>query len=122
VSAPSGVLVVDDQRPFRLAARGLLAGTPDLVLVGEATSGEEAVELATRLRPRVVLMDVRLPGIDGIEATRRILAVAPATVVVLVSTHRQDDLPGGWRTCGAVAFWRKEELDMEALGALAAGR
>ena len=117
-----GVLVVDDQRPFRVAARGLLAGTPGLTIVGEATSGEEAVELATRLRPRLVLMDVRLPGIDGIEATRRILAIAPATVVVLVSTHRQTDLPGGWATCGAAAFWPKEELDVDALGALVAGR
>jgi DNA-binding NarL/FixJ family response regulator len=115
-----GVLVVDDQRPFRVAARGLLATADALTVVGEATSGEEAVELAALLRPRLVLMDVWLPGIDGIEATRRILAVAPATVVVLVSTHRQADLPGSWATCGAAAFLRKEELDVDALGALVA--
>jgi DNA-binding NarL/FixJ family response regulator len=119
--APLGVLVVDDQRPFRMAARGMLATAADLTVVGEATSGEEAVVLVARLRPRLVLMDVRLPGIDGIEATRRILATAPATVVVLVSTHRQADLPGGWATCGAVAFLRKEDLDVDALGALVVG-
>jgi two-component system invasion response regulator UvrY len=111
------VLVVDDQRPFRVAARGLLATVAELTVVGEATTGEEAVELAVRLRPRLVLMDVRLPGIDGIEATRRILALAPSTVVVLVSTHRQADLPRGWATCGAAAFLRKEDLDVDMLGA-----
>jgi DNA-binding NarL/FixJ family response regulator len=119
---PLGVLVVDDQRPFRAAARALLATAPGMTVVGEATSGEQAVELVMRLRPGLVLMDVWLPGIDGIEATRQILAVAPATVVVLVSTHRQADLPGAWASCGAVAFVRKEELDVDALGALAAGR
>ena len=115
-----GVLVVDDQRPFRSAARGLLATADRLTVVGEATSGEEAVALAARLRPKVVLMDVRLPGIDGIEATRRILAIAPRTLVVLVSTHRQADLPPGWATCGAAAFLRKEDFSVEALGALVA--
>jgi two-component system, NarL family, invasion response regulator UvrY len=115
-----GVLVVDDQRPFRAAARGLLATADRLTVVGEATSGEEGVELAARLRPKVVLMDVRLPGIDGIEATRRILAIAPRTLVVLVSTHRQADLPPGWATCGAAAFLRKEDFSVEALGALVA--
>ena len=119
---PLAVLVVDDQRPFRAAARALLATAPGMTVVGEATSGEQAVDLVLRLRPGLVLMDVWLPGIDGIEATRRILAVAPATVVVLVSTHRQADLPGAWASCGAVAFVRKEELDVDALGALAAGR
>jgi two-component system invasion response regulator UvrY len=122
VTPPVGVLVVDDKRPFRAAARVLLAGAPGLAVVGEATTGAEAVELATRLRPAVVLMDVRLPDIDGIEATRRILAIAPATVVVLMSTHRRADLPRGWSSCGAVAFWRKEDLDVDALGALVSGR
>jgi two-component system, NarL family, invasion response regulator UvrY len=120
--APLGVLVVDDQRPFRAAARGLLATAAGLTLVGEATTGEEAVELAARLGPQLVIMDVRLPGIDGVEATRRIMAIAPATAVVLVSTHRRTDLPPGWATCGAVAFLRKEELDVEILGSVVTGR
>jgi two-component system, NarL family, invasion response regulator UvrY len=119
---PLGVLVVDDRRPFRTAARALLDTAPGMTVVGEATSGEQAVDLVMRLRPRLVLMDVWLPGINGIEATRRILAVAPATVVVLVSTHRQADLTGAWASCGAVAFVRKEELDADALGALVAAR
>jgi two-component system invasion response regulator UvrY len=120
--APLSVLIVDDQRPFRAAARGLLAAAAGLTLVGEATTGEEAVELAARLQPQLVIMDVRLPGIDGVEATRRILAIAPATAVVLVSTHRRADLPREWANCGAVAFMRKEELDVEVLGAVVTSR
>lgn len=112
------VLVVDDQRPFRAASRALLATASGLTVVGEATSGEEAVELAARLRPGLVLMDVWLPCIGGIEATRRILRVAPAAVVVLVSTHRQDQLPPGWDRCGAAAFLRKEDLNADELIAL----
>src|SRR4051812_722218 len=93
--APLGVLVVDDQRPFRAAARGLLATAAGLTLVGEAPPGEEAVELAARLRPQLVIMAVRLSGIDGVEAPRRIMAIAPATAVVLVSPPRPAGPPPG---------------------------
>jgi two-component system, NarL family, invasion response regulator UvrY len=121
-TAPVEVLVVDDQLPFRRAARALLTAEGRFTVVGEAGDGEEAVALVARLRPRLVVMDVRLPGIDGVEATRRILAEHPATVVVLVSTHRQADLPADVTTCGSAAFMPKEDFDAEALDALLAGR
>jgi len=112
---PVTVLVVDDQQPFRLAAAQMLELEDGFRLVGEAATGEEGVAMAAALQPLLVLMDVRLPGIDGIEATRRILAARPRTAVVLVSTHSAADLPASLRTCGAIAFLRKDEVDPESL-------
>ena len=104
------VMVVDDQPAFRRAARTVLGRLLDFELVGEATSGEEAVDLAETLRPALVLMDINLPGIDGIEATRRIVARHADTAVVLVSTYRAEELPDGAATCGAIAYLHKERL------------
>ena len=118
-TGPIGVVVVDDQLPFRRAARRMFAAAPKFTIIGEAATGEEAVELIRSLRPKLVLMDVLLPGIDGIEATRRILSEAPATVVVLVSTRRRADLPQHLNESGAV-FIQKENLDPEVLRALVA--
>ncbi|MGZ4640111.1 MAG: response regulator transcription factor, partial [Actinomycetes bacterium] len=70
------VLVVDDQRPFRAAAAAVLRRTPGFVLVGEASSGEEALERVAELAPRLVLMDINMPGISGIEATQRLRETA----------------------------------------------
>ena len=112
------VLVVDDQLPFRLAAARMLAPEDGFRLVGEAEDGEQAVEMAAVLAPALVLMDVRLPGIDGIEATRRILASHPGTAVVLVSTHAVGDLPPSLASCGARGFLRKHEVDPDTLEAL----
>jgi two-component system, NarL family, invasion response regulator UvrY len=109
------VLVVDDQQPFRGAARALLAQCPEFQLVGEAASGEEAVELAAGVRPELVLMDINMPGIDGFEATRRLLQVHPDTVVVLCSTYSAADLPEEATICGAQAYVDKGELDPEIL-------
>jgi two-component system invasion response regulator UvrY len=118
---PRSVLLVDDQRQFRVTVRSLLDGEASYVVVGEADDGEEAVELARSLRPDVVLMDVRLPGINGIEATRRILASAPTTTVVLLSTVRRAALPADLLGCGAVGFLQKEDVDPVALQALIGG-
>lgn len=117
--APVRVLVVDDQVPFRRAAAEMLSHVAGLELVGEAGTGEEGVELALRLEPHLVLMDVRLPGIDGAEATQQILAARPETVVVLVSTYPRSHLPAGIATCGAALFLPKEQLDPDRLAALA---
>ena len=104
------VLVVDDQRPFRLAAAAVLRRAEGFELVGEAATGEDAVEQVASLHPALVLMDINMPGIDGIEATRRILADAPGTVVFLCSTYQRSDLPPDADTSGANAYISKDEL------------
>ena len=104
------VLVVDDQAPFRDAARAVIARVRGFELIGEATSGEEAVALVEALHPAVVLMDINMGAIDGVEATRIITMTFPETFVILVSTYAVDDLPPGARTCGAAAYVNKDEL------------
>ena len=109
------VLIVDDQAPFRRAAASVVKVTGGFQVVGEAESGEEAVELATSLAPRLVLMDINMAGIDGIEATRRITSMHPDVVVVLVSTYQADDLPADAATSGAAAYVNKEEFGPQVL-------
>ena len=109
------VLIVDDHGPFRAIARTVVSVTPGFDLVGEAASGEEAVRLATELAPGVVLMDINLPGIDGLEATRQIIAVDPATIVVLLSTYSDRDLPPEAATCGAARYVHKEHFGPDVL-------
>ena len=122
MAAAVTVLVVDDQLPFRRAAAEMFRLLGGFDLVGEAQSGEEGVELALRLEPQMVLMDVRLPGIEGTEATRRILASRPDTVVVLVSTYPRSSLPADIATCGAAGFLPKERLGPDTLAAIAGTR
>jgi DNA-binding NarL/FixJ family response regulator len=109
------VLVVDDQEPFRSIARTVISVTPGFEVAGEAVTGEEAIEQADRLNPRIVLMDINLPGINGLEATRRILARHPSTAVVLLSTYSDKDLPPEARTCGAVRYVHKEDFGPDVL-------
>ena len=109
------VLIVDDQAPFRRAARAVVTLTPGFEVVGEAESGEDAVALAASLRPGLVLMDINLPGINGIEATRRITTAAPATVVMLLSTYQADDLPFDREGSGAVAYVHKERFGPDVI-------
>ena len=116
------VLVVDDQAPFRLAARAVVRRTGGFELVGEAGTGEEAVELATELHPALILMDINMPGINGIEATRRIVADVPGTIVFLCSTYTLDELPADAATSGANAYVNKEELSPAVLERLWADR
>jgi two-component system, NarL family, invasion response regulator UvrY len=105
-----GVLIVDDQAPFRRAAKMVMAATPGFNVIGEAESGEEAVELFDELAPGLVLMDINLPGINGIEATRRITGAHPDATVLLLSTYQAADLPGGADSCGAAGYVNKEEF------------
>ena len=112
---PVGVLIVDDQAPFRRAARAVVTATPGFDVVGEAESGEEAVDLMGELHAGLVLMDINLPGISGIEATRRITAAHPEVVTVLLSTYRREDLPPDAGTCGAAAYVNKEEFGPSVL-------
>ena len=112
---PVPVLIVDDQAFFRSAARAVLAVTPGFTAVGEAASGEDAVIRVEELRPGLVLMDIHLPGISGIEATRRIVGTHPDTAVLLLSTYRAEDLPADARDCGAIAYLHKEDFEPEVL-------
>ncbi|MFZ0160753.1 MAG: response regulator transcription factor [Kineosporiaceae bacterium] len=105
-----GVLIVDDQAPFRSVARTVVGRLRGWHVLGEAATGEEAVALASAQPPGLVLMDINLPGINGIEATRRIVAARPETVVVLMSTYAADDLPPDAQTCGARSYIRKDDL------------
>lgn len=109
------VLIVDDQAPFRSAARAVITVTPGFTVVGEAESGEQAVELADSLQPSMVLMDINMPGIDGYEATRKITEAHPEILVILVSTYSQSDLAADARLCGAGAYVHKEELAPKVL-------
>jgi len=84
------VLLVDDHSVVRAGVRGMLAGEPDVTVVGEAASAAEAVVSVAALAPDVVLMDLRMPGGDGVAATRRILAGSPATRVVVLTTYETD--------------------------------
>jgi DNA-binding NarL/FixJ family response regulator len=104
------VLVVDDQLPFRIAARNVVSRTDGFELVGEAPTGEDAVDLVAELHPDLVLMDINMPGINGIEATRRIVAAAGDTVIFLCSTYELADLPSDATASGARAYVNKESL------------
>jgi len=109
------VLIVDDQAPFRRAARAVVGATPGFVVVEEADSGEAAVELVERLAPGLVLMDINMPGIGGIEAARRITREHPDTVVMLLSTYQETDLPADARACGAAAYVNKEAFEPQVV-------
>ncbi len=85
------LLIADDHTLFRHGIRALLASVPDVELVGEAAGGEEAVALAAQLEPDVVLMDIKMPGTNGIEATRRIMQTNPAARVVVLTMLEDDD-------------------------------
>jgi DNA-binding NarL/FixJ family response regulator len=104
------VLIVDDQPPFREVARTLVSLLAGWRVVAEVETGEDAVERAGAARPSVVLMDINLPGISGIEASRQITTRWPDVRVILLSTYAVDDLPTDARTCGATAYLHKEDL------------
>lgn len=104
------VWVVDDQASFRRAAVEMLATTKGFMLAGEYETGESAIELLRDGSAGIVLMDIHLPGMDGIEATRRIRAAHPDLMVLLMSTYDVEDLPAGPADCGASGYLHKEHL------------
>ena len=109
------VLIVDDQEPYRRAMAAVVEATDGFTVVGSVTTGEESLTAAADLRPALVLMDVHLPGIDGIEATRRLAADPDGPVVVLLSTYDVDqvDVEGS----GAAAYVGKADLAPDRLSA-----
>ena len=121
-----GVLVVDDQALVRAGFRMILEAEPDLLVVGEAAEGEQAVAQVRACRPDVVLMDVRMPGVDGIEATRRILAAdqGSGVRVIMLTTFDMDEYVYDALRAGASGFLLKDvvpEQLVEGIRAVATG-
>lgn len=115
------VLIVDDQEAFRAAARTVVAATRGFTVAAEAATGEQAIELTQSVHPAIVLMDINLPGIDGLQATSQIVADQPQVNVLLMSTYLIEDLPADARTCGARAYVHKEDLSPRLLREFADG-
>ncbi len=110
-----GVLVVDDQTHFRRVALEVVGATPGFEPMGEAASGEEALALVAGLRPELILLDVRMPVMDGIETARRLSTEYPGGVVVLISIDDASELPQEVGCCGAKALIRKQDFGSLAL-------
>jgi DNA-binding NarL/FixJ family response regulator len=113
--SPRSVLVVDDQAPFRFAARAVLRRLEGFEFAGEASSGPEAIELVDQLHPALVLMDINMPEMSGIEATRQIVTAHPDVVVILCSTYDAADLPPAASASGATAYVNKERLASDTI-------
>ena len=109
------VWVVDDQASFRRATAATLAAMDDFVMAGECETGESAVDRIRDGGADIVLMDIHMPGMGGIEATRQLHAAQPDVIVVLMSTYDLEDLPAAASHCGADAYLHKERLSPEVL-------
>jgi DNA-binding NarL/FixJ family response regulator len=114
------ILLVDDQALLRVGFRMLLDAESDLEVVAEAGDGAEAVVLAERLRPDVILMDVRMPGMDGIEATRRITGALPDCKVIILTTFDLDEYAFGGLRAGASGFLLKDAKPTDLMAAIRA--
>jgi DNA-binding NarL/FixJ family response regulator len=114
----TSILIADDQALVRVGLHKILEAEPDLTVVGEAADGEDAVNLTRRLRPDVVLMDIRMPVLDGIEATRRITAARPATRVVILTTFGLDEYVYESLRAGASGFLLKDAPPEEIAAAV----
>ncbi len=107
------VLLVDDHSLVRRGFRRILEDEADIEVTGEASSGEEAIQQASKLRPQVVVMDCALPGINGLETTRKILASHPNTLVLMLSMHAEDTWVSQALNAGARGYVLKNALDLE---------
>ena len=114
----TSVLIADDQALVRVGLRKILESEPETVVVGEAADGEDAVEAVRRLRPDLVLMDIRMPVLDGIEATRRIIRAHPATRVLMLTTFGLDTYVYEALRAGASGFMLKDAPPEEIVAAV----
>jgi len=115
------VLIVDDHEVVRNGVRSYLEAQPDFVVVGEAENGEEAIELTRQESPDVVLMDLVMPGMQGVEATREVRKVNPATQVVVLTSYHQDDFVFPALKAGAISYILKDAKMSELAEALRKG-
>jgi DNA-binding NarL/FixJ family response regulator len=122
-SAPIRVLIADDHAVLRQALRHLLASQPGVEVIGDASNGREAVEMAERLQPDVVLMDAVMPGLNGIEATRQIRRRLPKTKVLVLTGYMEDEQISAALKAGASGYVvKKSDLDELLLGIQAVHR
>ncbi|MFI6600875.1 response regulator [Nonomuraea sp. NPDC050536] len=112
------LLVADDESLLRMAFRMVFEAEPDMEVTGEAGDGEQAARMARQLRPDVVLMDVRMPGLDGIEATRRIVRDCPRSRVLILTTFDLDEYAFAGLKAGAAGFLPKNTRPAELLNAI----
>jgi two-component system invasion response regulator UvrY len=112
------VVTVDDQAVFRSVAREVVEATPGFEPAGEAASGEEALQLVEAVRPQLALVDVRMPGMDGVETARRLSAAHPKLVIVLISLEDPKSIPSNAAESGAVTFVRKQDFKPALLRSL----
>jgi len=112
------VLLVDDHSLVRRGFRRILEDAPDIAVVGEASDGAEAIRLATQLRPRLIVMDCALPGMSGLDATRRILQKLPETAILMLSMHSADTWVHQALDAGARGYILKSAVDMELITAI----
>ncbi|HUN62091.1 MAG TPA: response regulator transcription factor [Candidatus Sulfotelmatobacter sp.] len=112
------VLLVDDHALVRRGFRRMLEDEPTFEVVGEASDGLEAVECAEKLRPNVIVMDCALPQINGIEASRRILAKRPDTAILMLSMHSEDTLVRQALEAGAKGYVLKNAMDLDLVSAI----
>ncbi len=119
-SPATSILLVDDQPMLRMGYRMILDAQPDLSVIGEAENGAEAIELTTRLRPDVVLMDIRMPGVDGVQATERIIASGSRSRIIILTTFDLDEYAYGALRAGASGFLLKDAPPPDMLSAIRA--
>ena len=115
VTTPVQVLIVDDQEAFRSVARLVVEMVDGFEVAAEAASGEDALRIAREERPDLVLMDINMPGIDGLEATRRITETGLPTRVIVLSTYEAGEYEPRALDAGAIAFISKEAFDPDIL-------
>ena len=124
MSEPIVVLIVDDHAIVRRGVRGYLEAQPDIAVAGEAASGDEAVRLAADIKPDVILMDLVMPGMNGVEATRRVHQVSPGSQVIVLTSYHEDEHIFPAIEAGALSYLlknvRPEEL-ADAVRAAARG-